>query len=77
MTGRDAIECIVQLEREEARGALDEFNGCERYANALTAEAVLPSRRPEWVAWARAQAKAWRALQARINALVAGERDQP
>lgn len=57
MSGRDAIELIVERESENAESALKEFAGIERLAEALLAEAALPKRRPEWVAWARKRAK--------------------
>jgi len=69
MNGRDCIEYIVEREREEAFGEVEELS-FERYADALLAEAALPKRRPEWVEWAREQSKAWRALDKRLQSLI-------
>jgi hypothetical protein len=72
MTGRDAIELVVEKACREARLACGDFGYLiARYADALQAEAALPDRRPEWVAWARPRAIALRKVQKKLGYLLA------
>lgn len=73
MTGREAIEVLVENERENAERELREFNGFERYADALTAEAALRDRRPSWVVWARARAAKLRKFAKQVEDMLAAE----
>ena len=67
VSGRDHIDMIVEREREEAFSEVDGFNGLERLADALSAEAALPARNPDWVKWAREQVKVLRRMSGQLQ----------